>query len=130
MLRLDQKERLYISEDLRMLAHKLNKDGVLPSMVDLLFLGFGHAIQNNLLPAKNFKRHALVPVSSIMRDDWLLAATATAYWYAENKDLPIPQSSSELLDLICSLGIAGANELQERWANRSKSMIIQDILGK
>lgn len=128
MIRLNGTERFYISEDLVGLASQLSKDGTIPRMVDLLFLGFGYAVQNELLPVEVKKKHELVAVSNFQGDDMLLALEATAQWYAEKIGDTLPTESSELLNLICEIGVIGARELGKRWVSRRKSQIQIDIM--
>jgi hypothetical protein len=127
MIRLQGNERLFISEDLLGFTDELDKQGTIPRMVDILFLGFGYAVKNSLMPAEDYKRRPIVAVMSI-EPDMMLAIEATAQWYAKQFGLNEPQDETNLLVLICSIGIAGARELQKRWEVRSKSQIQMDII--
>lgn len=127
MIRLQGNERLFISEDLLGFTDELDKQGTIPRMVDILFLGFSYAIKNNLMPAESYKRHPIVAVMSI-EPDMLLAIEATTQWYCKQTGLDEPQNETDLLTLICAIGIAGARELQKRWEVRSKSQIQMDVI--
>ena len=127
MIRLKGNERLFISEDLIGYSDELVKQGTVPRRVDFLFLGFGYAIKNELQPADDYERHPLISTLSI-DSKMMMPIEATAQWYAGKRGYPELTEESELLTLICSIGIAGARELQKRWAVRRKSQIQMDIM--
>jgi len=128
MIHLQGTERLFISEDLIGYADKLTKDGVFPRRLDLLLLGFSHAVTNEIPPAdsKDVTRHELTRAVSLGEQQ--LPVEAVAHWYGRKLDRDAPEEEHELLDLICRTGIAGVQRLRERWESRSKQQIQMDII--
>lgn len=129
MIRLQGSERLFISDDLWAFTKKLDTDGTVPRMVDFLFLGFGYAIKQQLSPAdpNTFARQPLIPAMNIDQE-LMLSVEMTAQWYAQKRGISLPEDTSELLVLICSIGISGCRALQKRWEVRRKSQIQMDIM--
>lgn len=125
MIRLSGTEDIYISEDLLGYVDKLREEGTITRRVDLLLMGFSYAVTHELAPAENFPRHSLIKVYGI--DDMKLVIEATAQWYAERIRYSL-ESSSDLLNLICGLGVAGARELRDQWREKSKPQIWWDIM--
>lgn len=127
MLQLRGADNLYIDKDLTGFADKMDKDGVFPRRVDLLLLGFAHAVAERLPPADRVKRHELIRATSL--DETIqLSICAAAQVYARDMDLEPPQDERSLLSLICNAGIAGMRALKERWEGRTKSQIQLDVM--
>jgi len=128
MVHLQGTERLFISEDLIGYADKLTEDGVFSRRLDLLLMGFSHAVTNEIPPvdAGEITRHELTRAVSL--GDQQLPIEAVAHWYAQKLDREVPEDEHDLLDFICRTGIAGVQELREKWSGRSKSQIQWDIL--
>ena len=127
MIHLETHQRLFISEDLIGFADRLKNEGTVPRRVDLLLLGFSYAVNNQLLPAEDAKRHELTRVVTLGEEP-KLAVEAVAQWYARALGLPEFADESELLDFIIRVGIAGVRVLQERWEGKSKSQIQWDVM--
>jgi hypothetical protein len=128
MVHLQGTERLFISEDLIGYADKLTEDGVFSRRLDLLLMGFSHAVTNEIQPvdASEITRHELTRAVSL--GDQQLPIEAVAQWYAQKLDREVPKDEHELLDFICRTGIAGVRKLQEKWVGRSKSQIQWDLI--
>ena len=126
MIHLQSDQRLSISEDLIGFADRLANEGTVPRRVDLLLLGFSYAVNNQLPPAEDAKRHELIRVSGLGESQ--LVVEAVAEWYARTLNLPKSADASELLDFIIRLGVAGVRVLQERWEGKSKSQIQWDVM--
>lgn len=126
MVHLENKQRLYISEDLRGYVDKLIDDGTIPYAVDFLQLGFAYAVQEEMEPATDFDRHTITTNTDILGNAKPMIE-ATAQWYAREIDLNKPTNSDELLRLICTLGVTGARRLRETWGSRTKSQIQRHI---
>lgn len=129
MVHLQGTERLFISEDLIGYADKLTEDGVFSRRLDLLLMGFSHAVTNEIPPvdASDISRHELTRAVSL--DDQQLPIEAVAHWYAQKLDREVPEDEHDLLDFICRTGVAGVQELREKWEGRSKSQIQWSLLG-
>lgn len=128
MLHLNPSHKMFISEDLIGYADQLDQDRVFPRRIDLLLLGFSYAVNNNIPPVTNFKRHELHYTSGI-DDDTRLAVEVVAQWHAQ--ELGIAEkidSDRRLLEFICALGIAGIRELRQRWEGKRRSQIQWDIM--
>lgn len=126
MIHLRSNQRLYISEDLRGYVDKLIDDGTIPYAVDFLQLGFAYAVREELEPATEFDRHTITTNTDILGSATILLE-AVAQWYArESKSVEL-ESSNDLLNLICNLGVSGGRQLKEEWSARSKSQIQKDI---
>ena len=128
MVHLQGTERLFISEDLIGYADKLTEDGVFSRRLDLLLMGFSHAVTNEIPPvdADEITRHELTRAVSL--GDQQLPVEAVAHWYAQKLDRTLPENEHELLDFICRTGIAGVQELRQNWEGRSKSQIQWSII--
>lgn len=128
MVHLQGTERLFISEDLIGYADKLTEDGVFSRRLDLLLMGFSHAVTNEIPPvdADAITRHELTRAVSL--GDQQLPIEAVAHWYAQKMDREVPEDEHDLLDFICRTGIAGVRELREKWEGRSKSQIQWDMV--
>lgn len=129
MVHLQGTERLFISEDLIGYADNLKEDGVFSRRLDLLLMGFSHAVTNEIQPAdaSEITRHELTRAVSL--GDQQLPVEAVAQWYAQKiDDQEVPEDEHDLLDFICRTGIAGVQELREMWEGRSKSQVQWDIL--
>jgi len=128
MVHLQGTERLFISEDLIGYADKLTEDGVFSRRLDLLLMGFSHAVTNEISPvgADEITRHELTRAVSLGGQQ--LPIEAMAHWYAQELDQELPEDQHDLLDFICRTGIAGVEELQERWEGRSKTQVQWSIL--
>lgn len=126
MIHLQSDQRLSISEDLIGFADRLTTEGTVPRRVDLLLLGFSYAVNNQLRPAEDTKRHELIRVSGL--GDAQLVVEAVAQWHARALDLSELADASELLDFIIRVGVAGVRALKERWEGKSKSQIQWDIM--
>jgi hypothetical protein len=128
MVHLQGTERLFISEDLIGYADKLTEDGVFSRRLDLLLMGFGHAVTNEIPPvdAHEITRHELTRAVSL--GDQQLPIEAVAHWYVQKLDREVPEDEHDLLDFICRTGIAGVLELRDKWEGRSKSQIQWSIL--
>jgi hypothetical protein len=128
MIHLQGTERLFISEDLIGYADKLTEDGVFSRRLDLLLMGFSHAVTNEIPPvdANEITRHELTRAVSL--GDQQLPIEAVAHWYAQKLNCEVPENEHDLLDFICRTAIAGVLELREQWEGRSKSQIQWDIL--
>lgn len=128
MLHLNPSHKIFISEDLIGYADRLVEERVFPRRIDLLLLGFSYAVNNNIEPATDFKRHELHYTSGI-DPDTRLAAEAVAQWYARELGRADEiDSDRKLLDFICAMGIAGVRALRERWEGKRRSQIQWDIL--
>jgi len=130
MVHLQGTERLFISEDLIGYADKLTEDGVFSRRLDLLLMGFSHAVTNEIPPvdADEITRHELTRAVSLGNQQ--LPIEAVAHWYAQKLDREVPEDEHDLLDFICRTGIAGVRKLQEKWEGRSKSQIQWSIIKK
>lgn len=126
MVHLRSNQRLFVSEDLLGYIDKLTSDGVIPYQVDFLQLGFCEAVQARLQPASSFSRHEITSDTNILGKRKIVIE-AVAQWYAREIEIERPQDSSELLDFICKIGIAGGRKLRERWGDRRKGQIQADI---
>lgn len=128
MIHLQGTERLFISEDLIGYADKLTEDGVFSRRLDLLLMGFSHAVTNEIPPVgtDEITRHELTRAASL--GDHQLPVEAVTHWYAQKLDRKVPEDEHDLLDFICRAGIAGVQKLQEKWEGRSKSQIQWEIL--
>ena len=126
MIHLQSDQRLAISEDLIGFSDRLSNEGTVPRRLDLLLLGFSYAVNNQLPPAEDAKRHELIRASSL--GDAQLAFEAVAQWYARALDSPELVDESELLDFIIRVGVAGVRALKERWEGKSKSQIQWDVM--
>ena len=73
-----------------------------------------------------FARHELTRAVSL--GDQQLPIEAMAHWYAQKLDREVHKDEHDLLDFICRTGIAGVQELREKWEGRSKSQIQWDII--
>ena len=128
MVHLQGTERLFISENLIGYADKLTEDGVFPRRLDLLLMGFSHAVTNEIPPvdADEITRHELTRAVSL--GDQQLPIEAVAHWYAQKLNREVPENEHDLLDFICRTGIAGVHELRKRWDGRSKSQVQFDLI--
>lgn len=128
MVHLQGTERLFISEDLIGYADKLTEDGVFSRRLDLLLMGFSHAVTNEIPPveADDITRHELTRAVSL--GDQQLPIEAVAHWYAQKLGREVPEDEHDLLSFICRTGIAGVQELQEKWEGRSKTQLQWSIL--
>ena len=128
MVHLQGTERLFISEDLIGYSDKLTEDGVFSRRLDLLLMGFSHAVTNEIPPVNSSEitRHELTRAVSL--GDQQLPIEAMAHWYAQKLDREVHKDEHDLLDFICRTGIAGVQELREKWEGRSKSQIQWDII--
>ena len=120
MIHLDPGQRLFLSEDCIGYADKLKSDGVFTRQVDLLLYGFSYAVNNNLPPAEDTRRHELTRVTSLGEKE--LPISAVAQWYAENSNHSL-EDEQDLLHFICRVGIAGVRALREKWEGRRKLQI-------
>jgi len=130
MVHLQGTERLFISEDLIGYADKLTEDGVFPRRLDLLLMGFSHAVTNEIPPVDNSEitRHELTEAVSLGKKQ--LPVEALAHWYAQKLGRELPEDGYELRDLICRTGIAGVQELRVKWEGRSKAQVQWNILSR
>lgn len=128
MVHLQGTERLFINEDLIGYADKLTEDGVFSRRIDLLLMGFSHAVTNEIPPVENSEitRHELTEAVALGKQQ--LPIEAVAHWYAQKLHRELPGTGLELRDFICLTGIAGVHELRDRWEGRSKSQIQWSIL--
>jgi hypothetical protein len=127
MIRLKGTERTFISKDVIGFADRLAEEGTVTIRLDLLMLGFSYAVQNNLMPAEDIKRHELTDTQSLGEKS--IAYESAACWYAQELgELDSIKTSNDLTNFICRLGIAGVRALQERWEVKSKSQIQWDIM--
>jgi len=128
MVHLQGTERLFISEDLIGYSDKLTENGVFSRRIDLLLTGFSHAVTNEVPPVENSEitRHELT--EAIALGNQQLFIEAVAQWYAQKLDQELPETGHELRDFICLTGIAGVQELRDKWEGRSKSQIQWSIL--
>ena len=126
MIHLQSDQRLFISEDLIGFSDRLSNEGTVPRRLDLLLLGFSYAVNNQLPPAEDAKRHELTRVASL--GEAQLAVEAVAQWYARALSLPEFADEGELLDFIIRVGVAGVRILRERWEGKSKSQIQWDVM--
>jgi len=120
-------DSVYIAEELSGLAKRFVEDGIVGRQVDLLLLGFGHAVRNRISPPAKIKRHDLLRAGGI-DPDTRLAVEAVAPWYARELGLAPPSDPRSLLDFICRVGSAGLAELEKQWKGRAKSQIELAIL--
>lgn len=127
MLHLKELDSMYIAEDVSGFAKRLVEDGIVSLQVDLLLLGFGHAVRNRIPPLDKIKRHDLLRAGGI-EPDTRLAVEAVAPWYARELQLEPPSDRRSLLDFICRVGSAGVAALQREWEGRAKSQIALSIL--
>ena len=127
MIHLQSEKRLSISEDLIGFADLLSTEGTVPRRVDLLLLGFSYAVNNQLPPAEDAKRHELIRFSRL-GEEAQLAFEVVAQWYARALDFPEFADESKLLDFIIRVGVAGVRALKERWKDKSKSQIQLDVM--
>lgn len=130
MLHFKLSDRYFISEDLHGFATKLTEEGVFPRRLDLLFLGFGYAVQNQLPLANDLKKRDLTQVGPSLDEDDRFAYEALTAWYAKKLGVTELSDDAQLLDLFCRVGIAGVQALQKRWEGKGKSQIIADVLEK
>lgn len=126
MIHLQPSDRLFISEDLIGFSDEFVTKGIMKRRVDLLFLGFSYAVKTGLLPAEEYRRHALIQVA-LIEEELMLSIEAIAQWYAQELRYNEIVDKSKLLEFICTIGISGVKALQERWENKSKSQIQFDI---
>ena len=127
MLRLNDIDSLYIAEELAGFTKRLVEDGVVPRQVDLLLLGFAHAVRNRIIPPDKIKRHDLLRAGSLDADT-RLAVESVASWYAREVGLDMPSEPRMLLDLVCRVGSVGIAALQQLWQGRAKGQIQLAIL--
>jgi len=97
MVHLQGTERLFISEDLIGYADKLKEDGVFSRRLDLLLMGFSHAVTNEIPPVESseISRHELTRAVSL--GDQQLPIEAVAYWYARSWTGRFPKTSMSCL---------------------------------
>ena len=127
MLRLKETDSTFISEEHAGFAKRLVEDGLLPRQVDLLLLGFSHAVQNGLRPLEKVKRHDLVRAGGIDESSRMVFE-AVAAWYARRLGQEEPKDAKALLDFICRLGSTGVGALKQEWEGKSKSQIRLSIV--
>lgn len=127
MLHLNDIDSMYIAEDVSGFAKRLVEDGIVSRQVDLLLLGFGHAVRNRIPPPEKIKRHDLLRAGGI-EPDTRLAVEAVAPWYARELQLEPPSDSRSLLDFVCRVGSTGVTALKMEWEGRAKSQIELSIL--
>ena len=127
MLTLKDTDSMYIAEDLSGYAKRMVEDGVFSRQVDLLLLGFSHAVKNRIPPTEKIKRHDLLRAGAI-DPDTRRAVEAVAPWYARELGQPAPSDERALLDFVCRLGSAGIAALQKEWEGRAKSQVELSII--
>lgn len=127
MLHLDAMDNMYIDEKLSGFTKKLVQDGVCEKQVDLLLLGFGHAVRSRIPPAEKIDRHDLLKAGAL-KDDLRLATEAVAVWYVRELGQDPLDDGKKLLDFICRLGSAGLTALKAEWEGKGKSQIELAIL--
>ncbi len=127
MIHLNDIDSVYIAEELSGLAKRLVEDGIFARQVDLLLLGFAHAVRKRIVPPTKIKRHDLLRAGGI-DPDTRLAIEAVAPWYARELGQEPPEDPRSLLDFICRVGSAGLAELEKQWKGRAKSQIELSIL--
>jgi hypothetical protein len=120
-------DNMFIAEDVAGFAKRLTDDGIFPRQLDLLLLGFGYAVQNQIPPVEKAKRHDLTEAAAVGKDI-RLAVEAVAQWYARQLGFDPPGDERGLLDFICRVGSAGMKALQTEWKDRSKGQIQSWIL--
>lgn len=127
MLHLNEKDSMYIDEKLSGYTKKLVQDGVCEKQVDLLLLGFGHAVRSRIPPAEKIKRHDLLRAGALDKDT-RLATEAVAAWYVRELGQDPLDDGKKLLDFICRVGSAGLKALKTEWEGKGKSQIELAIL--
>ena len=127
MIHLNDIDSVYIAEQVSGFSKRLVEDGVFSRQVDLLLLGFGHAVRNQISPPEKIRRHDLLRAGGI-EPDTRLAIEAVAPWYARELGLEPPSDPRTLLDFICRVGSTGVAALQTEWEGRAKGQIELSIL--
>ena len=127
MLHLNDVDSMYIDEQLSGYTKQLVQDGVCEKQIDLLLLGFGHAVRGRIAPAEKIKRHDLLRAGALEKDT-RLATEAVAVWYARELGDGSLTDGKKLLDFICRVGSAGLKALKVKWEGKGKSQIELAIL--
>jgi hypothetical protein len=127
MLRMNDADNTFITEDVAGFAKRLTDDGIFPRQLDFLLLGFSYAVRNRIPPMEKGKRHDLTEVAAVT-EDIRVAVEVVAPWYARQLGIDPPGDERSLLDFICRVGSAGIKALQKEWKDRSKSQIQSWIL--
>ena len=127
MLHMNDADNMFIAEDVAGFAKRLTDDGIFVRQLDLLLLGFGYAVQNQIPPVDKVKRHDLTEAAAVT-NDIRLAVEAVAPWYACQLGIDPPGDERSLLDFVCRVGSAGMKALQTEWKDRSKSQVQSWIL--
>lgn len=127
MVHMNEVDSMYVDEELAGYAKKCVEDGVCEKQVDLLLLGFGHAVRNRIGPPEKVKRHDLLRAGAV-DSEMRAVIEAVAPWYARELGQDPPNDPRKLLDFVCRAGSAGLKTLKDAWANKTKSQIELAIL--
>lgn len=106
----------------------LKQNRVFPRAVDAYAFAAAYALKycTEVPPATRGKRHDLVEVFRL-DNNVRLALEAGVYAVVKRNGQPEPANSEEVLNLVSKYAEAGLEILKERWAEKTRSQIQDDI---
>lgn len=106
----------------------LKQNRVFPRALDAYAFAAAYALKNctEIPPATCGKRHDMVEISRL-DNSVRLALEAGVYAVAKRKGQPEPANSEEVLNLVSKYAEAGLEILKERWVEKTRSQIQDDI---
>lgn len=106
----------------------LKQNRVFPRAVDAYAFAAAYALKNctEISPATHDKRHDMVEVFRL-DDNVRLALEAGVYAVLKRNGQPEPTNSKEVFNLVSKYAEAGLDILKERWAEKTRSQIQDDI---
>ena len=132
MIRLPDKDSVYLDESVAGFTKQLAADGVVERQVDLLLVGVAYAITERLDPMETIHRHDLNRVAA-MDPDVRLVLEASLVWYVRENNLSQPATAKDLLDLLARVGSAGIAKLRKESGalslNQLRSRLVSLVSG-
>lgn len=103
---------------------------IFPRMIDAYLFAAAFAIKNDLdifpIPSKD-RQHIVVNLLSLIDDEVRLALEAGVYVIRKRNNLPQPNNSDELIEIISQYAEAGIIHLKQKWQGKVVNQIQDDI---
>lgn len=106
----------------------LKKQGIFPRMVDGYVFAAAFAMEQDLpiLPLSEQERQELV-IFGILDEDVRLALEIGVHILCQRRQVILPSSGKEALEIVSQYGEAGLKTLKEQWQGQKKPQIQKNI---